>query len=510
MCGRHSDDDSRERHKKRSKKEHKKKKKRHRKRAYSSSSSDHESSDHRRRKHHKKKKRRHEEKGSIARDEPDRNEQLLQALYELLSSHPNLAEDLPLMLIRMAGGAAFDLAQTEPSVAEGLACVFGALRPFGVDQDPASGSWTWQGPRGSGLAAELVLVKVMRTMMDQAGFTVEVVNRFEEELRRPAVAQPVAEKAASNRVATMTKGLLQEFGADKLSGELVNLCKMILDGESIALDGLPDEKLRTGLELLFAECHLEKAEIEADSDDKEESEPTMGYGLPEENEEVSKSCLADIVEACHTTTSAAPPTRRVKGPMMLEAYATQAQIAADESDDEGPAPLGAQQKGPALSPELVKARADRRARDLECLKAGIQPPPESGEGGLQREEWMLVPGKFDFLGSIKAGQPIKSRGFQGQSKAAVAEPDSAPIDPSMQAEMDAIMQTHEEARGPSLMELHRQKKATAAGQDKGKDSWKWDRDKDLDAGRRVDKNALNMLLGGASSELKKKFQGGFG
>jgi hypothetical protein len=31
---------------------------------------------------------------------------------------------------------------------------------------------------------------------------------------------------------------------------------------------------------------------------------------------------------------------------------------------------------------------------------------------------------------------------------------------------------------------------------------------DLDAGRRVDKNNLNMIMGGAASNLKDKFQGG--
>ena len=73
------------------------------------------------------------------------------------------------------------------------------------------------------------------------------------------------------------------------------------------------------------------------------------------------------------------------------------------------------------------------------------------------------------------------------------------------------MQAHQDARGPSLMDEHRAKKQkekeSAAAS--GKKEWKWNRDKDLDAGRRVDKDALGMILGGAADNLKTKFQGGF-
>jgi len=49
----------------------------------------------------------------------------------------------------------------------------------------------------------------------------------------------------------------------------------------------------------------------------------------------------------------------------------------------------------------------------------------------------------------------------------------------------------------------------AAKNSGGKKEWKWSRDKDLDAGRRVDKDALGMILGGAAGDLKSKFSGGF-
>jgi hypothetical protein len=76
--------------------------------------------------------------------------------------------------------------------------------------------------------------------------------------------------------------------------------------------------------------------------------------------------------------------------------------------------------------------------------------------------------------------------------------------------MDAIMQAHQDSRGPSLFDQHR-----AAKQDENKaratnkQGWTWNRENDLDAGRRVDKDALHMVLGGATDNLKTKFQGGF-
>jgi hypothetical protein len=79
--------------------------------------------------------------------------------------------------------------------------------------------------------------------------------------------------------------------------------------------------------------------------------------------------------------------------------------------------------------------------------------------------------------------------------------------------MDAIMQAHQDARGPSLMDEHRSKLSKEKKQKleaaNGKNEWKWSRDDDLDAGRRVDKDHLGMILGGAADNLKTKFKGGF-
>jgi hypothetical protein len=107
---------------------------------------------------------------------------------------------------------------------------------------------------------------------------------------------------------------------------------------------------------------------------------------------------------------------------------------------------------------------------------------------------------------------MKSRNFNAKSKLAGGESMREAMDPKVKAEMDAIMAAHQEARGPTLVEQHRLKReqernANAGGSQGGE--WNWNRDKDLDSGRRVDKNALAMVLGGASKDLKTKFQGGF-
>ena len=69
------------------------------------------------------------------------------------------------------------------------------------------------------------------------------------------------------------------------------------------------------------------------------------------------------------------------------------------------------------------------------------------------------------------------------------------------------MNAHSNARGPSLIDQHRAKKEMDKQTKSGKPAeWKWSRDKDLDAGRRVDKDALSMVLGGAADNLKDKFQ----
>jgi len=195
----------------------------------------------------------------------------------------------------------------------------------------------------------------------------------------------------------------------------------------------------------------------------------------------------------------------------------------DDDDDVGPAPLGASRnsktgrraaRGPSMPAELVKAMADRRKREFESVSSGGRAAQVALDDNV-REEWMLEPGQHELLQGIKSGGAMKNRTFKNEKNRGQQlsrDQGDVPLDPKVQAEMDAIKQAHAESRGPSLLDQHKQKIAKekeARETGDGKQEWTWNKDKNLDDGRRVDTNALNMVMGGASTELKSKFQGTF-
>ncbi len=181
----------------------------------------------------------------------------------------------------------------------------------------------------------------------------------------------------------------------------------------------------------------------------------------------------------------------------------------EEEDEVGPSPT-IRVVGPALPPEVIKAQANKRARELAIASSGVQ-VEETVEDMSGREEWMLTPGKVDFLQVLSnKGQSTASRKFENKKQSSASEAPTV-VDPKVQSELNAILKAHSEARGPTLLEQHRSKLAAekeAGGGERGKD-WKWNRDKDLDSDRRVDKSALQQVFGGATEGLQKKFQGGF-
>ena len=512
--------------------------------------------DKKRRKHHKKDKKKKDKKRSRhnstekTEEEPvtlERQDHVAQALTELFTFKPIMASELPIMLIRLAGGASFDLRQmTDAIAAQGLEKVLTTLQSFGVQKHPETKMWYFQPPASAPgkNRDELVLLRVIRALLNDAGVTMEDIEQFEveEEAKQKEISEQKAlqeqEQAAKKESGTTlepelakevelvkdkTRGMLLEFAKKdpQLGQQLGELCKTIVEGESISIDGIPDESLKVALESIFVACGLEKSEIidddedeDGDSDDDESnSGPVMGYGLPDdENNSSAQIKLAGIMEACRTAASEGGTKKRVLGP--ARGPLTQAQMEAsnlypevESEDDEGPAPIGAaRRRGPAPSKDDVAAEARYRELQLKATAQGVDMPAADGA----REEWMLLPGEHDFLSSIVSGQTIKSRGFQNK-KARGVDDKEQPIHPAVQAEMDAIMQAHADLRGPSLIEQHREKvrkdKEEKAKQ-KGK-QWTWNRESDLDAGRRVDKDALHQVLGGAAENLKSKFQGGF-
>eukprot|EP00535_Pseudo-nitzschia_heimii_P009935 CAMPEP_0197176930 /NCGR_PEP_ID=MMETSP1423-20130617/2704_1 /TAXON_ID=476441 /ORGANISM="Pseudo-nitzschia heimii, Strain UNC1101" /LENGTH=623 /DNA_ID=CAMNT_0042626387 /DNA_START=248 /DNA_END=2119 /DNA_ORIENTATION=+ len=464
---------------------------------------------------------------------------IAKTLHILLSDKPDFASELPLILIRLAGGTTFDLRQvTDPSIANGLQAIFRALETFGVKKAESSGMWMFQTPPGATRRDELVLLRVVRSFLNDIGLTIQEVENFDAQqcrhAKKPQSAvesdESILEQEEGQKMKRLTLKILERFCLKDatLGSQLASLCMTIVDGESVSVDGIPDEDLKVALESLFQACGLEKSEIEMDDDDDDDDDdeedddksPLMGYGLPgvsDTSNDAIQLKLASIMAACRE----GPPKRKSIGPMRRPETKEEEQTANEiyepnngdynvvEEEDDGPLLPGEARgnRSHPMSEDMIEAQA--KYRELEFKSASMGVPMPMNNGG--REEWMINPGKHDFLSGIKSGQAIKSRGFQ--NKKSRGEKEAPPVHPAVQAEMDAIMQAHENARGPSLMDLHQSKKAQekelASNNQHGKKKWNWTRNKDLDAGRRVDKDALGMIMGGAAENLKTKFAGGF-
>lgn len=513
------DEDDRKRRKKESSK---KSRRRRDRRAYDSSESDFssdESDDDRRRqkkqkkKKHKKEKKKRKDRAEAKPDDPlQRNYDFAEALHDLLDDHPALSSDLPVMLIRMAGGSSFDLSQmSDASAAKGLENIFSVLQKFGVER--TGRSWTWKAPPGGqGRKNQLLLVQIAKTLLDQIGITMEAVDNYGKEEPEPIDETQETKAAEFTPLQNQAFSLLDRFlqKDSTMANQLGDLCRMIIGGESVALEGLPDQSLREGLEQLFRGAGLNLSEMDEEDDDEEE-ETTMGYSLPEANDMFARTNMESILSACkhRVETQQEAPRRAVRGPLpqsMAAEYASRVEPE-DSEDDEGPAPAGMAKTRDGPSKGMIREMAEYRQEQMEALVSDQAAVTKPGE----REEWMINPGEHDLLQGIKKGG-MKSRNFENKKvNARVSEMPAAPVDPSMQAEVDAIIQAHKDARGPSLMDKHRENKAAekSAKAEESGNSFNWKRDTDLDSGRRVDKDALRLLMGGAGGELNDKFQGGF-
>lgn len=554
---------------------HKKRKRSH-KRSHSSKKKKKKKSSN---KHHKERRRttttNQEEEDSLQNNSGlERNFAFGEALLSLLTHHPELSSDFPIMLLRMTSGTSFDLTQmSNPSISQKLQIVMQSLSSFGVCCQ--NGSWTWKGgastSNNNNNKASMVLIKVTRFLLDEIGITMEAVEQVEQLQQKELKSTAVAAKAEKEKMYNEAKSnslmdhlhlqvisLLERFeqapcdnnsngegesASPSLAKELASIFRMVLNGECIALNGLPNVELRDALEDIFKQAGLEQAEIEADSDDGDDSHdegsesqsiPTVGFGLPSGNNSLARTHMTAVLNACQdgkydgtkpSRSNAAVTQRKVRGPLLKPPSTMNSasvpiakDISDDDDDDDGPAPLGATeyaQRGPTLPSNLVKALADKRKHELDGVALGSKGAEGGANDGNTREQWMMEPGEHEFLKTIQSGN-LKNRKFKNEKNRSGMgrEEEEVPLDPKVQQEMDAIRRAHADARGPSLLDQHRAKvteekvKAAAATQD-GKAEWKWNRDKDLDDGRRVDTNNLNMVMGGASKELNSKFQGSF-
>ena len=445
---------------------------------------------------------------------------------------------IPLLFIQLGRGTEYNLSHMpDRNLAGLLDRVFQSLRVHGMELSN-EGAWKWgNAPRtnnGRQNGDDLALLRLTHALLKGVGVNLESVQEYEKaqrqqqqqqqlhmnqqqtdqnQIEQASLTNNVGEmKEAPNeedtkqkkRIERMTSQLLDRFdrpsGNDapasaSLAGELQGICDVILEGESVQLDGIENAKLKASLTQLFQLVGLELVEIDDEDEEDEEtatnpddSDTAMGYALPDDGDETT-SKLKEVLRVCRFRSSngaeCAPTswsTRRV----------AETNAAESSDEDDGPAPLGT----------IAAAKAAKRIRQQvnpRTTPAGVE------DGG--REEWMMVPGEHDFLKGISKSD-FRGRKFRNSKSKSESAPATAPINPEVLAEVHAIHQAYQESRGPSLLDAHRQSKAQQQQQDKKSEEWKWNREKNLDDGRRVDKNALHMVLGGASTELKSKFQSG--
>ncbi|KAL9181635.1 hypothetical protein ACHAXT_010440 [Thalassiosira profunda] len=450
---------------------------------------------------------------------------------------------IPLLLIQLSRGTEYNLSQMpDRNLARLLGVVFEALRIHGMEVG-GSGAWKWGNAAPSGGRQggdDLALLRLTRALLNGVGVTLDSVAKFEKdqvqvqqqqhemvekqrletEVRAKDAAIKVAEEKKVNeeeirhkkRVERMTSQMLDRFDAkgsstskSSLANELQGICDVLLEGESVQLDGIENGKLKATLGQLFQLIGLELVDIENDDEEDEEDEEkeAKGYALPDGMPSVASN-LSEVLRVCRFRSSGGSegaPTSWAAKPESNQQM-SQMQEESSSDDDDGPAPLGT----------VAAAKASKRKRPAsqtqnKAMAGGVD------EGG--REEWMMVPGEHDFLKGIQKStrsRTFKNEKNRGQPIAATAQ-SQGPINPKVLEEVSAIQRAYEESRGPSLFDEHRQKQQDLKQkqqEDGQKKDWKWNREKNLDDGRRVDKNALHMVLGGASTELKSKFQGSLG
>ena len=447
----------------------------------------------------------------------------LPKLHDLLSNHGDLGAELPYLLIKLCSGSSINLSQIPDfSVSIKLREIFIVLGCTAIGRDEFifddNGSWK----KSSQIDDEraLVLVKLVRFLLVQNDLTIETITDFEQnkptehknsKALHDAKKIPIdQEEPHGEEMSSLILMLLDTFQSKQpkqtssMAQELCSIMQMISDGEIICLNGLEDDFLREAIEKFFSLMGLVKEEMD-DSDEEDDTDKTnkngekqvsYGYTLPnvEDGSIPVKQKLHAAIEASKNYHH--KKAKQKIGPILPKDAASYQHENPPDSEDEGPAPFGSQ-----------KARARSTTRQI----VPAQNPSNSATLESKREEWMMAPGEHNFLKGVMTGGAMKSRKFKNE-KNSNPPPAPKPMNPEIKQQVDQIMDAHKAARGPSLIEQHRLQQAEEkAALPKGKngESWNWSRTKDLDAGRRVDKKYLNMVMGGASTDLNSKFQGSY-
>ena len=303
--------------------------------------------------------------------------------------------------------------------------------------------------------------------------------------------------------------------------EVKGMLQMILEGESVILDDIDSEDLRKDLKCLFLEFHLTEAATDEDG--------ALGFGLPENKIDEATQKVNFAIKACNVLQSDCRTQnldflaldqlipQRIGPALSIEQFKnnTTCKDEDDRSDDdldqEGPVLDRLSSRKPTVDNDQLDSLAKKRKFELD-VAMGKRPKTTGDVMSGQREDWMINPGEHDFLKSVSLpNAQIKSRSFKNERVRGLpvsnSDPSNSDLNPELKAEMDRLAAAHSAMRGPALIDIHRDSKKKEKDKQRKEGTWKWSRDKDLDHGRRVDKDALHMIMGGASDHLKDKFQG---
>ncbi|CBJ26574.1 expressed unknown protein [Ectocarpus siliculosus] len=351
---------------------------------------------------------------------------------------------------------------------------------------------------------------------------------------------PLDREAAFNSAKEVVDRLAGEQGMEGVREEVPGLLDQILGGELVMLEGLPDERVRAALTLLFEAIGL-KSRTAGDGGE-------AGYGIPDRGYEDSEAVIKKVIAEYGGEQSkpkdssddeggendGPAPRRAPIGPAMpSQAMLAQAQQAAkdfvqedsssdDDEDQFGPSIAGKEKRVASERADPNRAKRQKRQelkRAAEWENAtgvitGGQAALDKAEAEVGREEWMLVPPKsLGVLGAIKTLQPT-NRKFQTRSARGARADLHAPKAPKSKAEMEAeaaaeeLMAKHREARGASLVERHAsdvsKAKKAAGGGDGGKKSFSWSREEDFEQRKKFTPQMYEELVQ-KSQELDSKF-----
>lgn len=510
----------------------------------------------------KKKKNRHDYDRSRSRSHspnfpsaPTGANELATALTQLFESYPAMSSleegGVPLLFIQLSRGTEYNLSQMpDRKLAHLLEGVFESLSIHGMEL--GNGAWKWRNAltaqqQHNGNSNDLALLRLTRALLNGVGVTLDRVEAYEQDQLQGKSKHSTTEQESKSetkisdvtpqgntndmkpthkseedirrkkRVERMTSQMLDRFDPrdssssdTSLAIELQGICNALIEGESIQLDGIENAKLKATLAQLLNLIGLEMVEMNDDDGgdiaNDTNTEKFMGYALPDLSNGVTSN-LQEVLRVCRYRSSggseSAPTSWMATNPSVVPMNNNKVHEDSSSDDDDGPAPLGT----------MAAVKAAKRKRETQIQNVNKQSEYVKGE----REEWMMIPGEHDFLKGISKStrsRNFKNEKMRGQAILSYAESKSniEQINPDVLDEVIAIQRAYEQSRGPSLLDAHRQKTLESKlqkQQQKG-DEFTWSRDKNLEDGRRVDKNALHQVMGGAKTELKSKFQGTLG